>query len=121
MKLTKKQTEILNYIENFIAQQGYSPTYREIMTGLGYKSVATVAKHINNLVILGKLEKSDDAEARSISIKKFGREHMDDTEKFILEFLEKRREEFEGRGDFVSSKSVNDAIKTIWGDFKKKA
>ena len=115
-KITKKQAEILEYIEDFIAQQGYSPTYREIMVGLGYKSVATVAKHINNLVVLGKLEKSDDAEARSISIKKIGREYMDDTEKFVLDFLERRQDEFEGRGDFASSSAIRDAIIAIWGE-----
>ena len=58
MNLTKKQVQFLEYIENFINQYGYSPTYREIASGLGYKSVATVAKHIDNLIILGKLEKS---------------------------------------------------------------
>ncbi|MDO4902568.1 MAG: hypothetical protein Q4A21_03410 [bacterium] len=115
MNLTKKQAEILEYIDNFIVSQGYSPTYREIMAGLGYKSVATVAKHIDNLVMLGCLEKSDGGEARSVSIKKQGREYMDDTEKFVLEFLEKRADEFSRRGDFSTSKKIQDTIESIWG------
>lgn len=115
MKLTKKQAEILEYIENFIATQGYSPTYREIMAGLGYKSVATVAKHIDNLVFLGKLEKSDDGSARSVSIKKQGREFMDDTEKFVLEFLEARMSELSARGEKKKADDISRAIETIWG------
>lgn len=58
---TKKQKELLEYIEAFIAQHGYSPSYREIMNGVGYNSVATVAVHINNLVKRGHLIKRDNA------------------------------------------------------------
>lgn len=68
--LTKKQKQLLDFIEKFISDCGYSPTYREIMAGLGYKSVATVAKHIDNLVILGFLQKSDSGEARSVCLSK---------------------------------------------------
>lgn len=114
MKLTKKQAEVLEFIDNFILQTGYSPTYREIQQGLNYRSVATIAKHIDNLVVLGKLEKSENGEARSVSIRRQGREFMDDTERFVMEFLEKRVEEFEKRGDFSSSKAISEAIKTIW-------
>lgn len=47
---TKKQRELLEFIAEFIATYGYSPSYREIKDGLSYGSVATVAKHIDNLV-----------------------------------------------------------------------
>ena len=47
---TKKQRELLTYIENFINEHGYSPSYREIMAGQNYTSVATVALHVNNLI-----------------------------------------------------------------------
>ena len=67
MNITKKQKQMLDFIDGFIKGNGYSPTYREIMRALGYKSVSTVAKHIDNLVILGKLEKRD-GEVRSISL-----------------------------------------------------
>lgn len=56
---TKKQKEMLNYIEEFIAKNGYGPSYREIMKGCGYNSVATVALHINNLIKRGYLRKKD--------------------------------------------------------------
>jgi len=62
---TKKQKEMLEFIESFIGIHGYSPSYREIMNGLGYTSVATVALHINNLVKRGHLIKRENS-ARSL-------------------------------------------------------
>lgn len=59
MKLTKKQKQLLDYVEQFIVTHGYSPTFREIMRGLEYKSVSTVAKHIDNLVAGGYLSKEN--------------------------------------------------------------
>lgn len=64
---TKKQRELLNFIEQFIGEHGYSPSYREIMSGLRYTSVATVALHINNLIRRGHLKKRDHS-ARSLEV-----------------------------------------------------
>lgn len=64
---TKKQRELLTYIEQFIGEHGYSPSYREVMTGLNYTSVATVALHINNLIRRGHLRKRDRS-ARSLEV-----------------------------------------------------
>ena len=64
---TKKQKELLTYIEAFVAEHGYSPSYREIMKGLNYNSVATVALHINNLIKRGQLQKRDRS-ARSLAV-----------------------------------------------------
>ena len=50
---TKKQFEILEFIEKFINEHGYSPSYREIMSGLNYTSVSTVAMHVNSLLKRG--------------------------------------------------------------------
>ena len=52
MSLTKKQKVLSDFITEFVQTSGYSPTLREIMQALGYKSVATVAKHVDNLVAL---------------------------------------------------------------------
>jgi repressor LexA len=59
MKPTKKQRAILEFIDQFIAENDLSPTYREIMTALNYQSVSTVAEHIENMVAKGLLNKSD--------------------------------------------------------------
>lgn len=64
---TKKQKELLNYIEEFISAHGYSPSYREIMVALHYNSVATVALHVTSLISRGHLKKRDHS-ARSLSI-----------------------------------------------------
>lgn len=64
---TKKQKELLGFIEAFIIEHGYSPSYREVMTGLGYTSVATVALHINSLIKRGHLQKRDHS-ARSLEV-----------------------------------------------------
>ncbi len=64
---TKKQRELLGFIDSFIKENGYSPSYREIMNGLGYTSVATVALHVNNLIKRGHLKKRDRS-ARSLEV-----------------------------------------------------
>jgi SOS-response transcriptional repressor LexA len=66
---TKKQRELLNFVEDFIESHGYSPSYREIMEGLNYTSVATVSLHINNLIIRGYLAKRNRS-ARSLFLVK---------------------------------------------------
>src|SRR3954453_7831464 len=64
---TKKQKELLTFIEDFIAQHGYSPSYRETMAGTGHTSVATVSLHVNNLIKRGHLAKRDRS-ARSLEV-----------------------------------------------------
>lgn len=64
---TKKQRELLDFISQFTTEHGYNPSYREIMSALHYKSVSTVATHINNLVTLGCLKKTDHS-ARSLEV-----------------------------------------------------
>ena len=67
LRPTKKQRELLTFIEDFINQHGYSPSFREIMTGLQYTSVATVALHVNSLIKRGHLRKRD-GKARSLEV-----------------------------------------------------
>ena len=54
---TKKQKELLSYVDRFIKEHGYGPSYREVMSGMGYKSVSTVAVHIDGLIDRGYLRK----------------------------------------------------------------
>ncbi len=64
---SKKQRELLTFVDNFISGHGYGPSYREIMTAMGYKSVSTVAVHIDGLIRKGYLQKSDYS-ARSVEL-----------------------------------------------------
>jgi repressor LexA len=65
--LTKRQKEILDFIEDFINQHGYSPSFREIGENFHYRSVATVADHIAALQQKGYLNK-DPSMARSLQV-----------------------------------------------------
>jgi repressor LexA len=58
---------MLNFIDGFIQGHGYGPSYREIMRSLGYKSVSTVAVHIDGLIVKGYLRKRDKS-ARSLEV-----------------------------------------------------
>ena len=66
-RASKKQQELLAYIDTFIRGTGYGPSYREVMKALGYKSVSTVAIHINGLIAKGYLRKTDHS-ARSLEV-----------------------------------------------------
>lgn len=93
--MTKKQRELLNFIQRFTAQQGYSPSFREIMSGLGYKSVSTVAIHVENLILLGHVKKKDNS-ARSLEVVKPNQhntetpKHYSSHEKWIIDNIDIR-------------------------------
>jgi repressor LexA len=53
MALTRRQREILDFITGFIEDKGYSPTLQEIGRAFRLSSVATVHKHVTNLVEKG--------------------------------------------------------------------
>ena len=49
MALTKRQKEVLDFIADFVEQNGYSPSYEELAQALNLASLATVHKHIQAL------------------------------------------------------------------------
>ena len=49
MALTKRQKEVLDFIADFVEENGYSPSYEELAHGLNLASLATVHKHIQAL------------------------------------------------------------------------
>ncbi|MBW3628821.1 MAG: transcriptional repressor LexA [Gemmatimonadetes bacterium] len=58
MALTKRQRQILDYVQNFIDAEGYSPSFEEIAENFGYSSLATVHEHLSNLETKGYLRKN---------------------------------------------------------------
>jgi repressor LexA len=68
-RASRRQQELLQFVSEFITTNGYGPSYREIMSGLGYKSVSTVAIHIEGLITKGYLARRDKS-ARSLEIVK---------------------------------------------------
>ncbi len=67
--LTKKQREIVDYIEQFIAAHRYAPSYREISSHFGFRSIASAFKHVTCLKQKGVITK-DGKTPRSIAIAK---------------------------------------------------
>ena len=67
IKLTKKQAQILDFIKDYMETHDFAPSYREIAAGMGLSSVASVAEHVNNLVMIGALRKTDKG-ARSLEV-----------------------------------------------------
>jgi repressor LexA len=49
LPLTKRQREILDYLNEFIQQHGYAPSLEEIGRRFNLSSLATVHKHLTNL------------------------------------------------------------------------
>ena len=56
--LTKRQREILDYLNEFIQQHGYAPSLEEIGQRFSLSSLATVHKHLTNLQEKGFIRRS---------------------------------------------------------------
>ncbi len=56
--LTKKQSEVLDYLKKYKAEHGYPPSVREIGSALGLSSPATVQAHLNRLKAAGVIKNS---------------------------------------------------------------
>jgi repressor LexA len=56
--LTKRQREILDFLNEFIQQHGYAPSLEEIGRRFGLSSLATVHKHLSNLQEKGFIKRA---------------------------------------------------------------
>jgi repressor LexA len=56
--LTKRQREILDYLNQFIQEHGYAPSLEEIGRRFGLSSLATVHKHLTNLQEKGCIKRA---------------------------------------------------------------
>ncbi len=65
--LTKRQKQILDFIQSFIAENGYAPSYQEIGDYFGLSSPATIHQHIKSLEKKGYL-RSDYNAKRSLEV-----------------------------------------------------
>lgn len=65
--LTKRQKEIFEYIQNFIDQNGYAPSFREIAYYFEFSSTGTVAEYVNILEEKGYLTR-EAVSARSLQL-----------------------------------------------------
>ena len=73
MENENKQTEgrgrksVYNFIVEFIKENGYSPSVREICAGTNLKSTATVYNHLEKLKMIGKIDMKENT-TRSIRV-----------------------------------------------------
>jgi len=67
MALTKRQSEILTYLQHQIRDNGYAPSFDEIAERFGFKSLATVHEHLTNLERKGYIHRAHN-ESRAIEV-----------------------------------------------------
>ena len=67
MPLTKRQREILTFLEEYIRDHGYAPSFEEIAGHFSFQSLATVHKHLSNLERKGYIRRSYN-ESRSVEV-----------------------------------------------------
>ena len=67
MPLTKRQREILTYLNAYAEENGYAPSFEEIAAQFGYNSLATVHEHLSNLERKGYIKRGYN-ESRAIEI-----------------------------------------------------
>ncbi len=79
MALTKRQKEVLDFIANFVDENGYSPSFDEIAVGLRLASLATVHKHISALEAKGYLRRAHN-QSRSLEL---GAKYLEDRERRV--------------------------------------
>ena len=63
-----KQKKILEFVTNYMTENGYPPSIREICQGVGLSSTSTVHAHLETLKKNGLLEKAD-SKSRGIRVK----------------------------------------------------
>lgn len=63
--------KMLDYITGYMLDRGYSPTTREIATGVGYTSTATVFNHLRDMRAEGLIDYMDEC-PRTITVPGYG-------------------------------------------------
>ena len=53
--MTRVEAEVLNYLVVFIAQNGYSPTVREICSNFGWSAPSTAHVRLQSLAAQGRI------------------------------------------------------------------
>ena len=77
MNITRRQSEVLDFIVKFIQANSFAPTYEEIGAGVDLKSISTVHKHVTELEARGRIRRVAERQ-RSIEVLREG-----DIERFI--------------------------------------
>jgi repressor LexA len=65
--LTRRQREILTFLEGYIKDHGYAPSFEEIAEQFRFQSLATVHEHLTNLERKGYIRRTFN-ESRSVEV-----------------------------------------------------
>jgi repressor LexA len=68
MGLTPKQNRVYGFIQSYIEQYGYSPSYEEIRSHMGFKSLNAVSKHLKQLEMRGYIQSPWKNRKRSLDL-----------------------------------------------------
>lgn len=74
-QITEKQSQAMRYIRNCIVHSGKSPSVRDVMKALGYKSSYSALLVIDSLIELGYLKKREDKSIQLIKDIKENKHH----------------------------------------------
>lgn len=66
-KTNPREEQVLNFIREFSAENGYAPSIREICAGVGLRSTASVNYHLKNLQQKGLLTQGEKGRKRAIA------------------------------------------------------
>lgn len=66
-KSNPREEQVLNFIREFSAENGYAPSIREICAGVGLRSTASVNYHLKNLQQKGMLTLGEKGRKRAIA------------------------------------------------------
>ena len=109
-RATKKQQQLLEFVDVFIRDHGYGPSYREVMNALGYKSVSTVAVHVDGLIAKGFLRRKDNS-ARSLEVVGRSPAEVTESKPVVVQQIDKKLSE-EGLSD--EDKAALERVKRLF-------
>lgn len=67
LALTRRQVDLLRYLDASIRENGFAPSFDEIAAQFGYRSLATVHEHLQNLQRKGVISRAYN-ESRAITV-----------------------------------------------------
>jgi len=65
--LTRRQKQILDFVQHYLAENGYAPSFEEIAEHFSFRSLATVHEHLTNLERKGYIQRGHN-ESRAIEV-----------------------------------------------------
>ncbi len=72
MNLTRRQSEVYQFLDEYLREHGTAPSYEEVRDHLGIRSLSTVQKHLKQLERKGVLRSPWKSRKRALSLVEHG-------------------------------------------------